>query len=78
MMTLIQKERDECKRDVCCYCGGRCPQYETIPEGPNSAMNWIHKYKTDSTRSGLCVASSIYARERFLLAMHDNERRNDE
>jgi len=60
-------ERELCKRDVCMYCGGRARGYERAPVGPNSADNWVH-YRTDSMDEkdgALCVASSVFAREKF-------------
>lgn len=63
--VLLQKERDLCKRDVCGYCAGHFPQYEPWTDGPNSAGNYTHK-SLDGTRLSLCVASSIFARERWI------------
>lgn len=59
--------REMCKRDVCMYCDGRAIGYKKIPDGPNEAGNWTHQY-TATMRSQdrvLCVASAIFARERF-------------
>lgn len=58
------RERELCKRDVCMYCGGRALGYNRIPDGPNSSGNYTHRSQT-TTHEVLCVASSIFARERF-------------
>jgi len=61
--TQREEERELCKRDVCMYCGGRAIGYARIPEGPNEAGNWVHRYKLDKLRDGvLCKASAIFSR----------------
>lgn len=63
--VMLQKERDQCKQDVCMYCAGHAPQYETSVEGPNNAGNYVH-VSLDGANLSLCAATSIFARERWL------------
>lgn len=65
-----QVERELCKRDVCMYCGGRALGYKHTPNGPNEAGNWTHQSAQDNDmqQNVLCVASSIFSRERFEIA----------
>lgn len=44
-IAVANIERELCKRDVCCYCGGRALGYHQIPTGPNDAYNWVHNPK---------------------------------
>lgn len=68
----VRKERDKCKQDACCYCAGHCPPYHRTPAGPNDAGNWVHLGKIgpgSQLDPVLCMASAIFAREKFELAM---------
>lgn len=63
----MNQEREMCKRDVCMYCAGRCPGYNSTPDGPNDAGNWTHAHRSVARGEDrkLCLASAIFARERF-------------
>ena len=71
--VAVKRERELSKRDVCMYCGGRCPEYNRIPEWPNAAGNWVHRNKAvkryPEGSGALCVASSIFARENYERAL---------
>lgn len=63
---LQDSVRQECKEDVCMYCGGRSPQYFKRAVGPNDAGNWVHNPVTGyAGQTVLCKASAIFARERY-------------
>lgn len=71
-MSPEQAERDKCKRDVCMYCAGHVPTHEREVVGPNEARNYVHMPTGAHTKGGqlerlsrLCIASSIFLRERF-------------
>lgn len=77
LCDLLQQERDRCKKDVCDACGGRALQWEQRVVGPNDAGNYVHLYRGQPQRSMLCVASSIFARDRFDKAHNSNNARAD-
>jgi len=52
--------RDAC-RDVCMYCGFRCPQWDSSVDGPNAASNYTHQ-SLSSLQTVLCEASSVWSR----------------
>lgn len=74
LLELVQIERDACKKDVCAACGGRAPQWEQNPVGPNSAGNWIHRMRGQPNAEMLCVASGIFSRELFLKVRREDKR----
>jgi hypothetical protein len=59
---FVAEERRRCINDVCPYCAGRACGWEPA-EGPNEAGNYTHS--KPGHKPALCVASSIFARNRF-------------
>lgn len=58
-------EREACKKDVCMYCAGHCPNYKReVEKVVNTAGNYVH-CDENGEHPMLCRASGIFVRENF-------------
>lgn len=61
----LAAEREACKKDVCMYCAGHCPNYKReVEKVVTAAGNYVH-CDENGEHPVLCRASGIFAREYF-------------